>query len=95
MSIKYCFHFYVCLDLNCFYLDNSPSSNVPEWALMKSESAPGSRQVQLWQFILELLNTPKYENVISWQGQQTVSDLEWSLFRGVPLSLRVKSVENS
>lgn len=51
---------------------NSPS-NVPEWALMKSESAPGSRQVQLWQFILELLNTPKYSDVISWQGQQTVS----------------------
>lgn len=46
-------------------------SNVPEWAMMKSESAPGSRQVQLWQFILELLNTPKYSDVISWQGQQT------------------------
>ena len=40
--------------------------------MMKSESAPGSRQVQLWQFILELLNTPKYSDVISWQGQQTV-----------------------
>jgi len=51
--------------------DNSPQSNVPEWALLKSDSAPGSRQVQLWQFILELLNQTKYENVISWQGQQT------------------------
>jgi len=56
-------------------LDSNSPSNVPEWALMKSESAPGSRQVQLWQFILELLNTPKYSDVISWQGQQTVSQL--------------------
>jgi len=52
-------------------LESNSPSNVPEWALMKSESAPGSRQVQLWQFILELLNTPKYGDVISWQGQQT------------------------
>ena len=63
----------LCLDVNTVFLDNSPQSNVPEWALLKSDSAPGSRQVQLWQFILELLNQTKYENVISWQGQQTVS----------------------
>jgi len=44
--------------------------NVPEWAL-KSESAPGSRQVQLWQFILELLNNPKYSDSICWNGNNS------------------------
>jgi hypothetical protein len=56
---------------NCPVSPNGP--NVPEWA-MKSESAPGSRQVQLWQFILELLNNPKYSDFISWNGNQSVSD---------------------
>ena len=64
-----------------FILVNGGSpSNVPEWAMMKSESAPGSRQVQLWQFILELLNTPKYSDVISWQGQQTVREMGNSIY---------------
>ncbi|CBY12677.1 unnamed protein product [Oikopleura dioica] len=39
---------------------------------MKSDSAPGSRQVQLWQFILELLNNPaQYSDAICWNGPQT------------------------
>ncbi|CAG5085111.1 Oidioi.mRNA.OKI2018_I69.PAR.g10811.t1.cds [Oikopleura dioica] len=53
----------------------SPTENangVPEWALMKSDSAPGSRQVQLWQFILELLNNPsQYSDAICWNGPAT------------------------
>lgn len=59
--------------------DNAPASptenlvaGVPEWAMMKSDSAPGSRQVQLWQFILELLNHPsQYGDFICWQGPQS------------------------
>lgn len=42
--------------------------NVPDWAY-KSESAPGSRQVQLWHFILELLQNEQYQDVIAWQGE--------------------------
>ncbi|XP_043542091.1 ETS domain-containing transcription factor ERF-like, partial [Chiloscyllium plagiosum] len=39
----------------------------PDWAY-KPESSPGSRQIQLWHFILELLQKEEYHNVIAWQG---------------------------
>uniref|UniRef100_A0A8U7NBV0 Uncharacterized protein n=1 Tax=Corvus moneduloides TaxID=1196302 RepID=A0A8U7NBV0_CORMO len=39
----------------------------PEWAY-KAESSPGSRQIQLWHFILELLRQEQYREVIAWQG---------------------------
>ncbi|XP_061112097.1 ETS domain-containing transcription factor ERF-like [Conger conger] len=39
----------------------------PEWAY-KPESSPGSRQIQLWHFILELLRKEEYHDVIAWQG---------------------------
>ncbi|KAJ8273217.1 hypothetical protein GJAV_G00099060 [Gymnothorax javanicus] len=39
----------------------------PEWAY-KPESSPGSRQIQLWHFILELLRKEEYQDVIAWQG---------------------------
>ncbi|XP_039249692.2 uncharacterized protein LOC120327302 isoform X1 [Styela clava] len=42
--------------------------NMPDWAY-KPESAPGSRQVQLWHFILELLQDEQYQDVIAWQGE--------------------------
>lgn len=51
----------------------SPPSSVPtgfafpEWAY-KPESSPGSRQIQLWHFILELLRKEEYHDVIAWQG---------------------------
>uniref|UniRef100_A0A674GJB5 ETS domain-containing protein n=1 Tax=Taeniopygia guttata TaxID=59729 RepID=A0A674GJB5_TAEGU len=48
----------------------SPSSlgfAFPEWAY-KAESSPGSRQIQLWHFILELLRQERYREVIAWQG---------------------------
>uniref|UniRef100_A0A3P9HIQ5 ETS domain-containing protein n=1 Tax=Oryzias latipes TaxID=8090 RepID=A0A3P9HIQ5_ORYLA len=32
------------------------------------ESSPGSRQIQLWHFILELLRKEEYHDVIAWQG---------------------------
>uniref|UniRef100_A0AAY5F292 ETS domain-containing protein n=1 Tax=Electrophorus electricus TaxID=8005 RepID=A0AAY5F292_ELEEL len=32
------------------------------------ESSPGSRQIQLWHFILELLQKEEYQGVIAWQG---------------------------
>ncbi|CAK8677839.1 unnamed protein product [Clavelina lepadiformis] len=44
------------------------SQNVPDWAY-KPESAPGSRQVQLWHFILELLQDEQYRDIIAWQGE--------------------------
>uniref|UniRef100_A0A8C3FWX8 ETS domain-containing protein n=1 Tax=Chrysemys picta bellii TaxID=8478 RepID=A0A8C3FWX8_CHRPI len=34
----------------------------------KPESSPGSRQIQLWHFILELLQKEEYQGVIAWQG---------------------------
>uniref|UniRef100_A0A8C4ZSP3 ETS domain-containing protein n=1 Tax=Gadus morhua TaxID=8049 RepID=A0A8C4ZSP3_GADMO len=37
------------------------------WAY-KPESSPGSRQIQLWHFILELLRKEEYHEVIAWQG---------------------------
>uniref|UniRef100_A0A674JSS1 ETS domain-containing protein n=1 Tax=Terrapene triunguis TaxID=2587831 RepID=A0A674JSS1_9SAUR len=39
----------------------------PDWAY-KPESSPGSRQIQLWHFILELLQKEEYQSVIAWQG---------------------------
>ncbi|XP_003795280.1 ETS translocation variant 3-like protein [Otolemur garnettii] len=38
----------------------------PDWAY-KAESAPGSRQIQLWHFILELLQKEEFRHVIAWQ----------------------------
>lgn len=39
---------------------------VPAWAY-KPESSPGSRQIQLWRFILELLQKEEFRHVIAWQ----------------------------
>ncbi|XP_053331178.1 ETS translocation variant 3 [Spea bombifrons] len=38
----------------------------PDWAY-KAESSPGSRQIQLWHFILELLQNEDFRHVIAWQ----------------------------
>ncbi|XP_052034642.1 ETS translocation variant 3-like protein [Apodemus sylvaticus] len=38
----------------------------PDWAY-KAESSPGSRQIQLWHFILELLQKEEFQHVIAWQ----------------------------
>ncbi|XP_044278577.1 ETS translocation variant 3-like isoform X2 [Varanus komodoensis] len=38
----------------------------PDWA-HKAESSPGSRQIQLWHFILELLQKEEFRHVIAWQ----------------------------
>lgn len=43
-----------------FLIEYLGPPNVPDWAY-KSESAPGSRQVQLWHFILELLQNEQYQ----------------------------------
>ncbi|GAA6094400.1 ETS domain-containing transcription factor ERF-like [Tachysurus ichikawai] len=45
----------------------NPGFAFPEWAY-KPESSPGSRQIQLWHFILELLRKEEYHDVIAWQG---------------------------
>uniref|UniRef100_A0A8V0X552 ETS domain-containing protein n=1 Tax=Gallus gallus TaxID=9031 RepID=A0A8V0X552_CHICK len=45
----------------------TPGLAFPEWAY-KAESSPGSRQIQLWHFILELLRQERYRHVIAWQG---------------------------
>ena len=45
----------------------SPGFAFPDWAY-KPESSPGSRQIQLWHFILELLQKEEYQGVIAWQG---------------------------
>ncbi|KTG46865.1 hypothetical protein cypCar_00015637 [Cyprinus carpio] len=52
-----------------FHLRASLSSGIafPDWAY-KPESSPGSRQIQLWHFILELLQKEEYHGVIAWQG---------------------------
>ncbi|KAM9207902.1 LOW QUALITY PROTEIN: ETS domain-containing transcription factor ERF-like [Leptosomus discolor] len=44
----------------------TPGFAFPDWAY-KPESSPGSRQIQLWHFILELLRQEQYQ-VIAWQG---------------------------
>uniref|UniRef100_A0A672TYB9 ETS variant transcription factor 3 like n=1 Tax=Strigops habroptila TaxID=2489341 RepID=A0A672TYB9_STRHB len=33
----------------------------------RAESSPGSRQIQLWHFILELLQKEEFRHVIAWQ----------------------------
>ncbi|XP_033852885.3 ETS translocation variant 3-like protein [Acipenser ruthenus] len=40
----------------------------PEWAY-KPDWSPGSRQIQLWHFILELLQREDLSAVIGWQGE--------------------------
>lgn len=50
----------------CLYLSLTGFA-FPEWAY-KPESSPGSRQIQLWHFILELLRKEEYHDVIAWQG---------------------------
>ncbi|XP_078391221.1 ETS translocation variant 3-like protein, partial [Cetorhinus maximus] len=45
-----------------------PGLAYPDWAY-KPESSPGSRQVQLWHFILDLLRKEEYREVIAWQGE--------------------------
>lgn len=44
----------------------SPGYHFPDWAY-KTESSPGSRQIQLWHFILELLQKEEFRHVIAWQ----------------------------
>ncbi|KAM6037809.1 ETS translocation variant 3-like protein [Theristicus caerulescens] len=43
-----------------------PGLAFPDWAY-KAESSPGSRQIQLWHFILELLQKEEFRHVIAWQ----------------------------
>ncbi|XP_078087614.1 ETS translocation variant 3-like protein [Mustelus asterias] len=50
-----------CLERHCIGLA------YPDWAY-KPDSSPGSRQVQLWHFILDLLRKEEYREVIAWQG---------------------------
>ncbi|KFP27403.1 ETS translocation variant 3-like, partial [Colius striatus] len=51
----------------------------PAWAY-KAESSPGSRQIQLWHFILELLQQEEFGHVIAWQqgehGEFVIKDPE-------------------
>ncbi|XP_052653923.1 ETS translocation variant 3-like protein [Harpia harpyja] len=51
----------------------------PDWAY-KAESSPGSRQIQLWHFILELLQQEEFRHVIAWQqgeyGEFVIKDPE-------------------
>ncbi|NWS64211.1 ETV3L protein, partial [Chunga burmeisteri] len=51
----------------------------PDWAY-KAESSPGSRQIQLWHFILELLQKEEFRHVIAWQqgeyGEFVIRDPE-------------------
>jgi len=59
------------LILYSFYLSITGYA-FPEWAY-KPESSPGSRQIQLWHFILELLRKEEYHDVISDLKHQPVS----------------------
>ncbi|NXI37068.1 ETV3L protein, partial [Galbula dea] len=43
-----------------------PGLAFPDWAY-KAESSPGSRQIQLWHFILELLQKEEFRHLIAWQ----------------------------
>ncbi|XP_051631478.1 ETS translocation variant 3-like protein, partial [Manacus candei] len=51
----------------------------PDWA-PRGESSPGSRQIQLWHFILELLEKEEFRHVIAWQrggdGEFVIKDPE-------------------
>ena len=76
---NYIFHNCLCLaklitpvgllqpPLHPLLLPLSPGFAFPDWAY-KPESSPGSRQIQLWHFILELLRKEEYQDVIAWQG---------------------------
>ncbi|XP_064330780.1 ETS translocation variant 3-like protein [Phalacrocorax carbo] len=56
-----------------------PGLAFPAWAC-KAESSPGSRQIQLWHFILELLQKEEFRHVIAWQqgecGEFVIKDPE-------------------
>ncbi|XP_072284235.1 ETS translocation variant 3-like protein [Pyxicephalus adspersus] len=55
--------------MHCGYAPSSywiPGLAFPDWAY-KAESSPGSRQIQLWHFILELLQKEEFRHVIAWQ----------------------------
>ncbi|XP_071971145.1 ETS translocation variant 3-like protein isoform X2 [Engystomops pustulosus] len=55
--------------IHCGCVSNSywiPGVAFPDWAY-KAESSPGSRQIQLWHFILELLQKEEFRHVIAWQ----------------------------
>lgn len=52
--------------LLCSYPLHIPGYQFPDWAY-KTESSPGSRQIQLWHFILELLQKEEFRHVIAWQ----------------------------
>ncbi|NWY62353.1 ETV3L protein, partial [Chionis minor] len=56
-----------------------PGLVFPDWAY-KAESSPGSRQIQLWHFILELLQQEEFRHVIAWQqgeyGEFVIKDPE-------------------
>ncbi|KAM4014155.1 ETS translocation variant 3-like protein [Anomaloglossus baeobatrachus] len=55
--------------MHCGCVSNSywiPGLAFPDWAY-KAESSPGSRQIQLWHFILELLQKEEFRHVIAWQ----------------------------
>ncbi|NWS47852.1 ETV3L protein, partial [Probosciger aterrimus] len=43
-----------------------PALAVPGWE-RRGERSPGSRQIQLWHFILELLQKEEFRHVIAWQ----------------------------
>ncbi|XP_036988459.2 ETS translocation variant 3-like protein [Artibeus jamaicensis] len=45
---------------------SAPNLAFPNWAY-KVESSPGSRQIQLWHFTLELLQKDEFHHVIIWQ----------------------------
>uniref|UniRef100_A0A8C5ZAM7 ETS domain-containing protein n=1 Tax=Marmota marmota marmota TaxID=9994 RepID=A0A8C5ZAM7_MARMA len=50
----------------CAVCSKLTSVAFPDWAY-KAESSPGSRQIQLWHFILELLQKEEFRHVIAWQ----------------------------
>ncbi|KAJ6652459.1 hypothetical protein lerEdw1_011577 [Lerista edwardsae] len=65
---------------------------LPDWAC-RAESSPGSRQVQLWRFILELLQKEEFRHVIAWQqgevGEFVIKDPDevarlWGRRKGKP-----------
>ncbi|XP_063213683.1 ETS translocation variant 3-like protein [Chroicocephalus ridibundus] len=56
-----------------------PGLVFPAWA-SRAEPSPGSRQIQLWHFILELLQKEEFRHVIAWQqgesGEFVIKDPE-------------------
>ncbi len=63
---RWVFFCWSTLTLHSFHLSITGFA-FPDWAY-KPESSPGSRQIQLWHFILELLRKEEYHDVIAWQG---------------------------